>query len=93
MYDQKEAIKQSLENGMTKKKLFNYVARQFVRRDMILEVDWLGSTKGVFYEPAFGTGEYAMALFLLIVCTCALAKPFPKNVPMVKSDIYTWQEA
>ena len=30
------------------------------------------------------------ALVLLIVCTCAWAKPFPKIVPMVKSDSQCW---
>ena len=37
------------------KKLLTFVARQFVRREMILDVDWLGSDKGVFYESGFGT--------------------------------------
>ena len=29
---------------------------------------------------------FAQSLVLLTVCTCACAKPFPKIVPMVKSD-------
>ena len=55
MYEQKETIINNLENPAITKKLLLYVARQFVKKDMVLDVDWLGSPKGVFYESGFGT--------------------------------------
>ena len=50
LYEQKETIINNLDNPAITKKLLLYVARQFVKKDMVLDVDWLGSPKGVFYE-------------------------------------------
>ena len=55
LYENRDTVISNLDNNVTMKKLLTFVARQFVRREMILDVDWLGSDKGVFYESGFGT--------------------------------------
>ena len=37
------------------KELLPYIARQFSRREMVLDIEWLASPKGVYYISGFGT--------------------------------------
>ena len=57
MFDDKnETLKLLLEsNDNTLFKLLPHLSRQYTRNEMILDVDWLGSDSGVYFEPSFGT--------------------------------------
>ena len=37
------------------KELLPYIARQYTRREMVLDIEWLASSKGVYYISGFGT--------------------------------------
>ena len=55
LFEQKEVIANNLGDTLTKKKLLRFIARQFKKGEMILDVEWLGSSKGVLFESGFGT--------------------------------------
>lgn len=38
-----------------KRKLIRYLASQYARDDIIIDMDWLGSELGVYFEKGFGT--------------------------------------
>lgn len=44
-----------LESRKIRKKLLPYVSRQFERFEMVVDIEWLGSDYGVFYETGFDT--------------------------------------
>ena len=51
----KDQIIQTIDDPITKKKLLPFISKQFARKDMILDLDWLGSKHGVYHEAGFGT--------------------------------------
>lgn len=53
LYTEKENI--DLSSRKIRKKLLPYVSRQFERFGMVVDIEWLGSEFGVFYETGFDT--------------------------------------
>ena len=55
LFESKDEILSHLNLKETRRKLLPYLSRQFQAFEMILDVDWLGSEFGVYYETGFGT--------------------------------------
>ena len=55
LIDDEYQIKETLLQDPTLFKLLPHLSRQYQLNDMILDIDWLGSDLGVYYEPSFGT--------------------------------------